>query len=101
MSVLSRNDDHVNIDKDTIMFMDNTTLYEVINIQNHITGTKKGINGLIGFTEDERVELNFKTCKEIIFSESNFRRKKITVIAQIKIDGHEFEKVNSYKLLGL
>ena len=84
------------------MFMDDTTLYEIINIQNHISGTEIGntqakMNRLIRFTEGERMELNFKKCKEMII---DFRRKK-TVIPPIKVDGHEFEKVNSYKLLGL
>ena len=48
------------IDDDTIMFMDDTTLYEFLDVSAHISGMPIGglsekINSVVKFTEDERI----------------------------------------------
>jgi hypothetical protein len=51
------------IEDDTIMFMDDSTLYKVLDVSNHISGMPIGgllgkINRVVKFTEDEKIMLN-------------------------------------------
>ncbi len=90
------------IDDDTIMFMDDTTLYESLDVSAHISGMPIGglsekINSVVKFTEDERMALNLGKCKEMVI---DFRKNK-SDIPPLEIDGYVFERVKSYKLLGL
>jgi hypothetical protein len=59
------------IEDDTIMFMDDSTLYEVLDVSDHISGMPIGgllgeINMVVKFTEDEKITLNLKKCKLVI-----------------------------------
>ena len=90
------------IEDDTIMFMDDSTLYEVLDVSNHMSGMPIGgllgeINMVVKFTEDEKITLNLKKCKEMVI---DFRKNK-SVIPPLEVNGHVFERVKSYKLLGM
>ena len=74
------NDDVV--DEDTILFMDDTTSSEALDVHNHISGTKIGnitkkIDLVKDFAENEKMELNLKTCKEMLIS---FRKDRTVEI---------------------
>ena len=62
-----------------------------------IGGLSQKINSVVKFTEDERMALNLGKCKEMII---DFRKNK-SDIPPLEIDGYVFERVKSYKLLGL
>ena len=61
--------------------MDDTTLSEVIDVTNHVSGncignsqsTVNNIINIIRFTENEQMELNAKKCNEM---KVNFRKNK-------------------------
>ena len=55
------------------------------------------INRIVKFTEDEKMVLNLKKCKEMVI---DFRKNK-SVIPPLEVNGHVFERVKSYKLLGM
>ena len=98
----SSNEGHVVIEDETIMFMDDTTMFEVLDVTGHISGTEIGslpskVNKVKEFADEEKMELNLKKCKEMII---DFRRNK-TIIPPIVIDGQQLERVTAYKLLGL
>ena len=98
----SSNEGHVVIEDETIMFMDDTTMFEVLDVTGHISGTEIGglpskVNKVKEFADEEKMELNLKKCKEMII---DFRRNK-TIIPLIVIDGQQLERVTAYKLLGL
>ena len=95
------NDDVV-VDEDTILFMEDTTNWEALDVRNHISGTEirnisKKIDLVKNIAENEKMELNPKKCKEMLI---DFRKDR-TVIPAIKINDCVLEKVSSYKLLGL
>ena len=95
------NDDFV-VDEDTILFMEDTTNWEALDVHNHISGTEIGniskkIDLVKNIAENEKMELNPKKCKEMLI---DFRKDR-TVIPAIKINDRVLEKVSSYKLLGL
>ena len=102
-SVLQRTNKRHDInDEDTTLFVDDTTMFEVIDTHQHVTGVQIGntqskINRIIQFTENERMELNLKKFKEMVI---DFRRNK-TVIPLTEIGNHIFKIVDSYKLLCL
>ncbi len=84
------------------MFMDDTTLYESLDVSAHISGMPIGglsekINSVVKITEDERMALNLGKCKEVVI---DFRKNKSDIPA-LEINGYVFERVKSYKLLGL
>ncbi len=59
------------IDDDTIMFMDDITLYESLEVSTHISGMPIGglsekFNLVVIFTEDERMALNLEKFKEMV-----------------------------------
>ena len=55
------------------------------------------INRIVKFTEDEKMVINLKKCKEMVI---DFRKNK-SVIPTLEVNGHMFEEVKSYKLLGM
>ena len=83
------------------MFVDDTTLSEVINITQHSSGspignTQRSVNYVVQFAKDERMELNGKRCKEILIDFG----KEETEIQLINIGDDKISRVKSYKLLG-
>jgi hypothetical protein len=61
------------------MFMDDTTLSEVIEVSDHTSGTSMGktqenVNNVVLFAKHEKIELNVKKCKEC-----DFRKNKTTI----------------------
>ena len=58
--------------------MDDTTLSEVIDVTNYVSGNCIGnsqntVDNIISFTENEKMELNAKKCNEMIV---DFRKNK-------------------------
>ena len=93
---------NVILEHDTLMFMDDTTLYEVLDVSHHISGKQLGgaeskVKSVLRFTEEDMMELNQTKCKEMIID----FRKNVTVIPPLEINSHVFERVKCYKLLGL
>ena len=91
-----------NDDDDVTIFMDDTTISEIIDIKNHITGeaignAEKNITEVMKFTNHQKMELNLKKCKEMLI---DLRRNK-TAIPLTNIENNTIERVTSYKLLGL
>ena len=87
--------------KDIVIFMDDTTLSEVIDVTNHVSGNCIGnsqstVNNIIRFTENEQMELNAKKCNEMIV---DFRKNK-TVIPPVCIGEQPMARVKTFKLLG-
>jgi hypothetical protein len=83
------------------MFMDDTTLSEVINVSDHLVGISIGNaqmneDKVIQFAKDKGMELNYKKCMEMI----DFR-KNISPIPPIHVGGHNVSRTKSYKLLGI
>ncbi len=74
--VTGRENDHVVVDEDTILFMDDTTVWEALAVRNHISGTEIGnipkkIDLVRSFAENDKMELNLRKCKEMMI---DFRR---------------------------
>ena len=72
---------------DTIVFIDDTTSWEALDVHYHISGTEIGnmlkkIESVKTFAENEKMELNAKKCKEMIID----FRKDGTVIPAMKIN---------------
>ena len=89
-------------DQDTVMFVDDTTLSEIINMTQHVSGssignTQRNVNKVVDFAKEERMDLNGKKCKEMLI---DFRRYK-TEIPPITLNDNQISRVKSYKLLGL
>ncbi len=85
------------------MFIDDTTLSEVINITQHSSGspignTQRSVNNVVQFAKDERMELIGKKCKEMLI---DFRKKKTDEIPLFNIGDDKISRVKSYKLLGI
>ena len=83
------------------MFIDDTTLSEVLNVTNHTSDQPIGnmelnIQRISTFCSEQRMVLNGKKTKEMIF---DFRVRK-TTIRRIKMYDSEVERVTSFKLLG-
>ena len=83
-AVAQRGNDEVVVDEDTILFMDDTTTCEALDVYDHISGTEIGniskkINLVQNFAETERMELNPKKCKEMILI---FRKIKQLLLQQ-------------------
>ena len=84
-------------DQDVAMFMDDTTLSEVINVSDHLDGnsignTQMNVYKVVQFAKDEGMELNCKKCMEMIID----FRKNISPIPPIHVS-----RTKSYKLLGI
>ena len=97
-----QNGDFILIDDDTILFMEDSTTYEIIDVHSHIPDTKIGytqekIDAVKSYAENEKMQLNLKKCKEMLI---DFRRQKAT-IPHIKVEDTIIERVTSFKLLGL
>ena len=99
-SVVQSSDDD---NSDTVsMFMDDTTMSEVLNVSDHISGesignSQRNLESVLQFTNDENMQLNFKKCKEMHI---DFRKNK-TVIPPTTLGEQSLTKVRSYKLLGI
>ncbi len=84
------------------MFMDDTTMSEVLNVSDHISGETIGnsqcnLESVLQFTNDENMQLNLKKCKEMHI---DFRKNK-TVIPPNTFGEQSLTKVRYYKLLGI
>jgi hypothetical protein len=82
--------------------MDDTTMSEVLNVSDHISGESIGnyqrnLESVLQFTNDENMQLNFKKCKEMHI---DFRKNK-TVIPPTTLGEQSLTKVRSYKLLSI
>ena len=68
---LASNNEGYVIADETIMFMDDTTMFEVLDVTSHISGTEIGslsskVNKVKKFADGEKMKLNLKKCKEMI-----------------------------------
>ena len=66
-------------DGETVLFMDDTTLSEVCDVSNHISGTCLGnsetnVERVACFAQQEKMELNAKKCKEMIIDLGKIRQ---------------------------
>ena len=89
-----------NIDEDLTLFMDDTTLSEVINVRDHISGTLierslSNVKKVLDFANLQKMKLNLKKCKEM---QLDFRINK-TEIPSLTVDSITMEKVSTFKLL--
>ena len=89
-------------DDDVTIFMDDTTISEIIDVKNHIPGNvignaERNMSEVMKFTKQQKMELNLKKCKEMLI---DLRRNK-TAIPLTEIENKIMERVNSYKVLGL
>ena len=89
-----------NIDEDLTLFIDDTTLSEVINVRDHISGTLierslSNVKKVLDFANLQKMKLNLKKCKEM---QLDFRINK-TEIPSLTIDSITMEKVSTFKLL--
>ena len=89
-------------DDDVTIFMDDTTISEIIDVKNHIPGNvignaERNMSEVMKFTKQQKMELNLKKCKEMLI---DLRRNK-TAIPLTEIENKITERVNSYKVLGL
>ena len=97
------NEDKEETEEDDIaLFMDDTTISEVIDTSKHTSGRAIGtaesnVMKVLQFTKQQKMELNLKKCKEM---QIDFRKNK-TIIPQLEIENNLLGKVTSYKLLGL
>jgi uncharacterized spore protein YtfJ len=89
-------------DEDISLFMDDTTLSEVIDITQHVSNcpivnSQRNVDNILQFTRNQNMELNSKKCKEMLV---DFRKVK-TIIPAIAIGGDIFTRVKSFKLPGI
>ena len=68
-------------DQDIAMFVDDSTLSEVITITQHSSGSpigniQRSVNNVVQLAKDESMELNGKKCKEMLI---DFRKKKTEI----------------------
>ena len=69
----------------------------MFDVSTHTSGKLIGsllgkINRIVKFTEDEKMVLNLKSVKRWLL---------LSVIPALEVNGHVFERVKSYKLLGM
>ena len=98
----SNDDNDDDCDDDLTLFMDDTTLSEVINVRDHVSGTQVGstpnnIMKVMDFATSQKMELNLKKCKEM---QLDFRQNR-TVIPPLTFNDTTLERVSAFKLLGL
>ena len=89
-------------DQDVAMFMDDTTIAEVINVNDHLDGnpignTQINVDKVVRFANDEGMGLNCKKCMEMFID----FRKNVSVIPQIRLGDYDITRTKSYKLLGV
>ena len=82
--------------------MDDTTLSEVINVRDHISGSPIGrslsnVKKVLDFADLQKMKLNLKKRKEM---QLDFRINK-TEIPSLTVDNITLEKVSTVKLLGV
>ena len=84
-------------ENDSILFMDDCTMYEVMNVHIHISGTSIGYiqekfdEGNV-CAKNKRRQFNLKKCKEMVI---DFLRQK-RVISYLKVEEISLESVTSY-----
>jgi hypothetical protein len=88
-------------DDDVTIFMDDTTISEIIDVKNHIPGNvignaERNMTEVKKFRKQQKIKLKLKKCKEMLI---DLRRNK-TAIPVTEIENNIIERVNSYKLLG-
>ena len=81
-------------DEDISLFMDDTTLSEIIDITQHVSNcpignSQRNVDNILQFTRNQHMELNSKKCKEMLV---DFRKVK-TTIPSIAIGGDIFTRV--------
>jgi hypothetical protein len=81
-------------DEDISLFMEDTTLSEVIDINKHVSNclignSQRNVDNILQFTRNQNMELNSKKCKEMLL---DFRKVK-TIIPSIAIGGDIFKGV--------
>ena len=92
-----------NNEKDTvILYMDDSTLSEILSTASHVSGEQIGkmqlrLDAVVNWSNSQDMVLNGEKCKEMII---DFRTKK-TEIPELQIQEIPVERVNSFKLLGL
>ena len=74
----NKNQNKTSDQKDIVIFMNNTTLSEVIDVTNHVSGhcignSQSTVSNIIRFTENEKMEQNAKKCNKMI---ADFRKKQ-------------------------
>ncbi len=94
--VTGRENDHVVVDEDTILFMDDTMVWEALDVCKHISGTEIGnipkkIDLVRSFAENDKMELNLRKCKEMMIV---FQRDG-SVIPEKKVNDCILERVSS------
>ena len=89
---------------DLTMFMDDTTLSEVLNVSDHVSGTCMQVGSapvnvmkVMNFATDQKMKLNLKKCRELLL---DFRKNK-TSIPSLTFNDTTLERVPTFKLLGL
>jgi hypothetical protein len=90
----SSNDVNDDGDDDLTLFMDDTTLSEVINVCDHVSGMQVGstpnnIMKVMDFATSQKMELNLKKCKEM---QLDFRQNR-TVIPPLTFNDTTLERV--------
>ena len=83
-----------NDEDDVTIFMHDTTVSEINDIKNHIAGdaignAEKNIREVMKFTNNQKMELNLKKCKEMLI---DLRRNK-TAIPLTSIESNTIERV--------
>ncbi len=89
-------------EEDITLFMDDSTISEVIDMSQHISNcpignSQRNVENILQFTKNQNMELNVKKCREMLV---DFRKVK-TTIPPITIGEDCFTKVKSCKLLGV
>ena len=87
---------------DLTLFMDDSTLSEVMNVRDHVSGMQVGnmvddIMKVMDFATLEKMKLNLEKCKEMLLDFCKYR----TCIPSLKFNDTSLERVPSFKLLGL
>ena len=78
--------------------MDDTTLSEVIDVTNHVSGNFIGNSqSTVNDMENEQMELRASKCSKVMV---DFRKNK-TVIPPVCIGQQPMSRVKTFKLLGL
>ena len=89
-------------EKDLTLFMDDTTLSEIMDVSDHASGNSVGhapgsIKKIMNFSNSQKIKLNLKKCKEMHL---DFRRHR-TIIPPITVNDETLERVSSFKRLGM
>ena len=86
--------DNNNNDDSSSMFMDDTKLFEIMSVSEHISGSiignpQRNLDSVVQFTKDNKMQLHLNKCKEM---QIDFPMNK-TVIPPVKIDNRSLNIV--------